>query len=411
MDTIDLSELSFWALPWAEREAAFRTLRQERPIAFFPEPEVPGLPRGPGFYAITRHADIVEMSGRPDVFCSGQGATTIPDLPTEMNEFYGSMINMDDPRHQRLRGLVSRRFTPRMVQGVMDNVERVATRVIDDVVAHEEVDFVPTIASRLPLIVICDLMGIPASEHQRIFEFSNVILSGGDPEFIPEGVNPIAAFLEAGSQMAAIVRDLAAERAVHPQDDLTSALANGHLDGGRLTDDEIASFFILLAVAGSETTRTAISHGLVALEQHPEQRAIWQTEFERVAPTAVEEIVRWATPVIFMRRTVTQPVVVSGHRFETGDKVALFYNSANRDAAVFSDPDRFDVRRDPNPHVGFGGPGPHFCLGAHLARREVTVMFRELFRRLPGLRTTAPPLQLRSAFINGIKHLPVQTRS
>jgi methyl-branched lipid omega-hydroxylase len=407
---IDISQREFWAWPWADREAAFRTLRRERPIAYFPEPQVPGLPSGPGFYAITRHADILEMSARPDVFCSGQGATSIPDLPTEMNDFYGSMINMDDPRHQRLRGLVSRRFTPRMVQRVMENVERVATRVIDDVIDQGTVDFVPTLAARLPLIVICDMMGIPESEHDTIFQQSNIILSGGDPEYIPEGTDPIGAFMQAGAVLAGIVRELAHYRATHPVDDLTSALANGELDGGRLTDDEIASFFILLAVAGNETTRTAISHGLVALQQHPDQRDIWRNDFAGVANTAVEEIVRWATPVIFMRRTVTQPVTVSGHTFETGDKVALHYNSANRDEAVFPDGDRFDVRRDPNPHVGFGGPGPHFCLGAHLARREILVMFRELFRRLPDLEITGAPDQLRSAFINGIKHLPVRFR-
>jgi cytochrome P450 len=407
VDRIDLADIEFWAKPWAEREGAFRTLRRERPVAHFDEPEIPGVPHGErGWFAITRHADILEMSRRPDAFCSGHGATSIPDMPPQMNDFYGSMINMDDPRHQRLRGIVSRRFTPRMVQNMMDDVDRVARRVVDDVIARGEVEFVSEIAARLPLVVICNLMGIAESHHQFVFDQSNIILSGGDPEFIPEGTDPIMAFLQAGSALAQLVQDLARHRTAHPTDDLTSALVSTAIDGERLTDEEIASFFILLAVAGNETTRTAIAHGLWAFHQHPEQRRLWMEDFDALAPTAVEEIVRWASPVIFMRRTATGPVEVGGHRFDEGDKVALFYNSGNRDEAVFDDPYRFDVRRDPNPHVGFGGPGPHFCLGAHLARREITAMFRELFRRMPDVRPVAEPGQLRSAFINGIKRLP-----
>jgi cytochrome P450 len=407
-DRINLADIEFWARPWAERDAAFATLRRERPLPFYEEPDLPGIVRGPGFYAVTRHADILEISRRPEDFCSSRGATSIPDLPPEMNEFYGSMINMDDPRHQRLRGIVSRRFTPKMVQRVMDDVERIATQVIDDVIARGEAEFVSEIAARLPLIVICNLMGIPPQHHQLVFDQSNIILSGGDPEFIPEGTDPIAAFMQAGFTLAEIVRDLAQHLTKHPGDDLTSALVNTSLDGERLTDDEIASFFILLAVAGNETTRTAISHGLVAFRDYPEQRRIWASDFDAVAPTAVEEIVRWATPVIFMRRTATRDLELSGHKLKEGDKLALFYNSANRDEAVFEDPFRFDVRRDPNPHVGFGGPGPHFCLGAHLARREIQVMFRELFRRLPDIEITEEPAQLRSGFINGIKRMPVR---
>jgi cytochrome P450 len=200
---------------------------------------------------------------------------------------------------------------------------------------------------------------------------------------------------------------LAEDRRVNPRDDLTTALVQAEVDGERLTSAEVASFFILLVVAGNETTRNAISHGVLALTRFPDERARWWADYEAIAPTAVEEIVRWASPVIWMRRTVSEPVEVGGHRFDTGDKVLLFYNSANRDETVFADPYAFDVGRDPNPHIGFGAPGPHFCLGAHLARREITVMFRELFARLPDLEVSGPPAPLRSSFINGIKHLPV----
>ena len=204
-----------------------------------------------------------------------------------------------------------------------------------------------------------------------------------------------------------MMSELGAHKRRHPGDDLTSALVTAELDGERLTDQELASFFILLLAAGNETTRNAITHALMALCTYPDQRALWAADFEAIAPTAVEEIVRWATPVIFMRRTATRDAVVGGHQFHEGDKCILFYNSANRDERVFPDPYRFDVRRDPNFHVGFGGPGPHFCLGAHLARREITVMFRELFNRLPDIHVTGEPDRLRSGFINGIKHLPV----
>ncbi|HEY8513892.1 MAG TPA: cytochrome P450 [Candidatus Binatia bacterium] len=407
LEEINLSTPEFWAAPWERREAAFATLRRERPIAFFEEPEIPFVPKGRGYWAITKHHDILEISRRPEVFCSGQGATSIPDMPPEMNEFFGSMINLDDPRHQRLRGIVSRRFTPRMVQAVMDDVERVTQQVLDRVIDKGEAEFVSEIAAPMPLIIICNMMGIPESQHQLVFEKSNIILSGGDPEYVPPGSNPIQVFMEAGAALAELLRDLAQHRVKHPGEDLTSALVNTSIDGERLSDDEIASFFILLAVAGNETTRTAISHGFVALERNPDQARIWRENFDAVAPTAVEEIVRWASPVIFMRRTVTQPVELSGQKLDTGDKVILYYASANRDEDVFEDPFRFDVRRNPNPHVGFGGPGPHFCLGAHLARREITIMFRELFRRLPDIHSTGAPEQLLSAFINGIKRLPV----
>jgi cytochrome P450 len=271
-------------------------------------------------------------------------------------------------------------------------------------------DFVTEVSQRLPLKIICDMMSIPASLYDFVLAKSNIILSSGDPEYIPEGSDLIQAFMTAGAELAGMMSEIGAHKRQHPGDDLTSALVTAELDGERLSDQDLASFFILLLAAGNETTRNAITHGLLALHEHPEQRAIWERDFEAVAPLAVEEIVRWATPVIFMRRTATRDVMVGGYQFHAGDKCILFYNSANRDERVFVDPYRFDVRRDPNFHVGFGGPGPHFCLGAHLARREITVMFRELFGRLPKLAITSEPDRLRSGFINGIKHLQVELR-
>jgi cytochrome P450 len=407
LEDIDLSDIEFWARPWDERNAAFATLRRENPIAYFPEPIIDPFPEGPGYYAITKMHDILEISRHPEVFCSGQGAVSILDMPTEMNEFYGSLISMDDPRHARLRKIVSGTFTPRMLNAVLDDVEKTAKKVVDKIVEKGEIDFVTDVSMPFPLLVILDMMGIPHSEYDMVLAQSNIILSGGDPDFIPEGVDPITAFLEAGAMLAGLLNELAVLRRATPTDDLLSALVNTEVDGEQLSGDELASFFILLSVAGHETTRTALNHGITHLSQNPDQRALFLADIEGVMSTTVEEIVRYASPVVWMRRTLTQDYVLSGHEFHQGDKVIMFYGSANRDEAVFADPDTFNVLRDPNPHVGFGGPGPHFCLGAHLARREIALMFRELYTRLPDLELAGPPVQLRSSFINGVKSLPI----
>jgi cytochrome P450 len=407
LEDIDLSDIEFWAKPWSERNAAFATLRRENPIAYFPEPILEPFPEGPGYFAITKMHDLLEISRHPEVFCSGQGAVSILDMPADMNEFYGSLISMDDPRHARLRKIVSRTFTPRILNNVLEDVEKTAKRVVDGIVDKGEIDFVKDVSMPFPLLVILDMMGIPHSEFDTVLAQSNIILSGGDPDFIPEGTDPITAFLGAGATLAGLLNDLAVLRRAKPTDDLLSALVNTEVDGEQLSGDELASFFILLSVAGHETTRTALSHGVTHLSQNPDQRARFLADIDGVMPTTVEEIVRYASPVVWMRRTLTQDYVLSGHEFHEGDKIIMYYGSANRDEAIFADPDTFNVLRDPNPHVGFGGPGPHFCLGAHLARREITLMFRELYTRLPDLELAGPPVQLRSSFINGVKSLPV----
>jgi cytochrome P450 len=407
LEDIDLSDIEFWAKPWSERNAAFATLRRENPIAYFPEPILEPFPEGPGYFAITKMHDLLEISRHPEVFCSGQGAVSILDMPADMNEFYGSLISMDDPRHARLRKIVSGTFTPRMLNNVLEDVEKTAKKVVDRIVEKGEIDFVKDVSMPFPLLVILDMMGIPHSEFDTVLAQSNIILSGGDPDFIPEGTDPITAFLGAGATLAGLLNDLAVLRRAKPTDDLLSALVNTEVDGEQLSGDELASFFILLSVAGHETTRTALSHGVTHLSQNPDQRARFLADIDGVMPTTVEEIVRYASPVVWMRRTLTQDYVLSGHEFHEGDKVIMYYGSANRDEAIFADPDTFNVLRDPNPHVGFGGPGPHFCLGAHLARREITLMFRELYTRLPDLELAGPPVQLRSSFINGVKSLPV----
>jgi cytochrome P450 len=408
---IDLSDNAFWGLPLADRAAAFAQLRaQDRP-PFFAEPETPFSEVGPGYYALVRHADIVEASHHPDAFCSGKGATSIADLPVEFNEYFGSMINMDAPRHARLRRIVSRAFSPRMVAKFEDDVRSAAATIVDDLLATGPCDFVSHVAARLPLKIICDMMGIPDDQYDMVLANTNIILSGADPEFMSEDLNEaVTQLLGAGAALAELVTNLATARIQAPADDLVSALVTANIDGEQLTSAELASFFILLVVAGNETTRNALSHGLMLLTEYPDQRALLLADLENRIGGAVEEIVRYSSPVIFMRRTLTRDYSMNGQDYLEGDKVALFYYSANRDESVFADPERFDITRSPNPHVGFGGPGPHFCLGSHLARREVTVMLRELLTRVPDI-TAGEPDRLLSSFINGIKRLPCQFSS
>ena len=408
LDDIRLGDPEFWMTSRDQRDRAFRALRRERPISFHEEPEVPGLGRGPGFWSLTRHADVLEASRNGQLFSSARGGVNIVDQPDFFAELFGSMIAMDDPRHARLRRIVSHGFTPARLKNVLTEVERAAVAIVDAVIDRGQCDFVTDIAAMLPLKIICDMMGIPASEYRFVFDRTNVILGATDPEYVADLSQAIPAILQAGQELATLAEDLCDSRQREPTDDLTSVLVHAEIDGERLTKQEIGSFFVLLTAAGNETTRNAISHGMKALADHPEQRRRWMDDFETIAPTAVEEIVRWATPVIHFRRTATADTTIAGHPIRAGEKVVMWYCSANRDESVFDAPDRFDVTRTPNDHVGFGGPGPHFCLGAQLARREITVMFRELFRRVPDLEVVGEPAYLASMFINGIKHLPCE---
>jgi cytochrome P450 len=404
LDDIDLSDVAFWLEPEEYREAAFRTLRQEAPVRFFAEREFPPLPAGPGYWALTRYDDIWAASRNPQLFCSGRG-TNIPDLPIEIAEFFGSMINMDDPKHLRLRNLVQAGFTPKMVARVEEYVRSKATGIVDGLIerhADGECDFVEEVAAPLPLQIICEMMGIPAEDEKQVFAWTNVILGAGDPDY----GGTFEHLTEISLEMFNYAQALGQARLDRPTDDITSALMHAEVDGQRLGTQEFGSFFILLVVAGNETTRNAISWGMKMLTDHPGQRKIWWDDYAGVAPTAIEEIVRWATPVIHFRRTALADVHIRGVKIAEGDKVVYWYNSANRDEDKFDDPYRFDLRRTPNAHVGYGAGGPHFCLGANLARREITVMFEEIHRRLPDLQITGEPAMLQSNFIHGIKRMP-----
>ncbi len=295
-------------------------------------------------------------------------------------------------------------FTPRMVaqveQAVADRTRGIVERMVE---RHPdgECDFVAEVAAPLPLQIICDMMGIPAEDEERVFHWTNVILGMGDDEVASD----YEVFLQVSQDVGGYAYALAEDRRANPRDDLTTALVVAEVDGERLTSAEIASFFILLITAGNETTRNAISHGLVALTANPGEKETWWADFDGVARTAAEEIVRWSSPVIYMRRTLKDDVDIRGTTIRASEKVAMFYASANRDEDHFPDPYRFDVRRDPNPQVGYGAGGPHFCLGANLARREITMAFRELRAHVPDIHACGEPAILQSGFIHGIKRL------
>lgn len=406
LSDIDLGSLEFWGWDDDRRDGAFATLRREAPVAFFDAATVPGFESGPGHWALTSFEHVHHASRHPEVFSSVPTSVSLSEIDPAVAEFSGSMINLDDPRHLRLRSIVNRAFTPKMVARIEESVRNRAQQLVTDMVAdHPDgaADFVQCLSGPFPLQIICDMMGIPESDQQKIFHWTSVALGVGDKEVASDHDVVIQAVLD----IAAYGMELAESRRAEPADDLTTNLVQAEVDGERLSSAEIASFFMLLSAAGNETTRNAISHGMVALSRYPEAREIWWADFDGVATTAVEEIVRWATPVIFMRRNLTEDVELGGVTMKTGDKVSMWYNSANRDETTFANPWSFDVTRNPNPHLGYGGGGAHFCLGANLARREIRVMFEELHDRIPDIVAVEEPAILHSAFIHGIKRLPV----
>ncbi|MDE0846376.1 MAG: cytochrome P450 [Actinomycetota bacterium] len=403
---INLMDSEVWLQGAEIIDAEIARLHAEAPLDWFEEPlaENEFLQAGPGYWSIIRHADIGTISRNPEIFSSSSGVT-ITDTPPEFTEFFSSMIAMDDPRHARLRRIVSKGFTPRVLGLLEESVQDVARNIVDGMSHLGSCDFVTEVAAAVPLKIVCDLMGIPDSEFSRVFENSNVILGIQDPEFAPQDVDFITALLDAGADLAALMGDVAELKRGGDGQDLTSILVNANLEDDQLTSADLASFFVLLVVAGNETTRNAISWGLKYLTDNPSQRDLWIADFDALAGPAVEEIVRLASPVTYMRRTVRQDTTLGKTKLKEGDKLAMFYLAANRDPSVFENPNAFNILRNPNPQYGYGGPGPHFCLGAHLARREISVIFRELFKRLPDIRSVGEPDTLQSSFIHGVKHL------
>lgn len=414
MPAIDTDELEFtplidlrwWQDSPGERAALYTRLREAGGPVFV-RTNRPDAPRARGFWAVGTHADIVDVSRRPAEFSSGQG-TQIFDQTPQMREYRGSIIDMDDPEHVRLRRIVARGFTPKILSALRGLVEVTTAEILDEMPASGECDFVTAFATLLPLRIIDNMLGVPHEHEQFILTVTNVVLGASDPEYVADQSQAgiAAAVTQASEKLIDLLKGIAEDRIAHPGDDVISKLVTS--DEENLTPQELAKFFILLIGAGNETTRNALTHGLHILTHHPQQRDKLLADYDTLAPPAIEEILRYASPVIHMRRTVTRDGVSleSGtHTFNTGDKVVVWYPAANRDERVFDNPEVFDIARTPNNHVAFGGPGPHFCLGAHLARLELTVAFKMLYDRYPDIVSAGGPVLLRSNFVNGIKHL------
>ncbi|MFE4449391.1 cytochrome P450 [Streptomyces sp. NPDC056796] len=399
----DLADPAFWRLPRAERLAAFARLRElGAPVRFTPRTGS----RTP-FHALVRYDDVRAASRRPQHFASAPGATVPEPAPWAKAVFGNSMVNMDGAEHAGLRRTVSRAFTPRLLAAAEENIGAVARRLVDEMIAEGPGDFMRAAPSRMPFEVICDLMGVPARHRAAIAarvddasEYVGVHRRGRARLRVPgRGLRSLARMQ---LEMAGIAR----ERRRSPADDVISALVRADVDGQGLSSRQLGAFFSLLLVAGVETTRNAIAHGLVLLSAHPDQRALLESDFDRYADGAVDEIVRHSTPIIQFRRTVAAACSLGGRTFLPGEKVVLLYASANRDASVFDDPDAFDITRSPNPHLGYGGGGPHHCLGAHLAKLEMKALFREMLTRLGDVRISGEPVLVDSNFDNRVRSLP-----
>jgi cytochrome P450 len=411
-----------------------RRLRADTPVAWVDEPALHGQPAGPGFWLVLRHADVERVLRDPATFSSWLGATQVRDA-ADLDWVRRMMLNMDPPDHSRLRRLLTRSFTPRAVAALTEAIQATAARLVDRMVAgarEGRSDFAKDVAADLPLLTLADVLGVPAEDRWLMFDWSNRVIGWQDPDYatsaafdgtggtamarevlalrpVPDadGRMPDPRTRAGMPDLYAYARLLAEEKRRAPGNDVMSILlAQVDEGGGRVSDAEFENTFWLFAVAGNETLRNGLPGGLIALLQHPEQLAVLRTD-PSLLPGAVDEMLRWWTPVMVFRRTATRDVELAGVRIGAGDKVVVSFTSANRDESVFADPDRFDVRRSPNPHLSFGH-GPHFCLGGQLARAQMRALFGELLRRTERLELDGSPALLRSTFQRGVKRLPVR---
>ncbi|MGO8966641.1 cytochrome P450 [Mycobacterium sp.] len=405
-DPIDLSSRAFWSTSAQERERSFAELRAERPVSWHPpvEDALMADPDDPGYWAITRRDDIVAVSRDNEAFRSGKGVL-FENVPEELLEASQSFLAMDPPRHTFLRKLVSAAFTPRQVRRIEDSIKANAKTVVEELkAAGSGVDFVEHCGKELPIRTLSDMVGIPESERQRVAHAADAMGSWADPVYLA-GRNPLEVLFEAQMYIHQVAFGLAADRRENPGDDLFSALVNAEVDGDRLADADIAAFFVLLAVAGNDTTRQTTSHALKALTDFPDQRAWLLEDFDNRIGGAVEEFIRWASPVMTFRRTAAKDLELGGHVISAGEKVVMFYSSGNWDTEVFEHPERLNLSRSPNPHVGFGGGGVHFCLGAHVARAQLRAIFGELLRQLPDIQA-GDPAYVPGNFFHSIRSMP-----
>ncbi len=394
---IDLTDASVWeqAAPheWLDR------LRSEDPVHWHEESD------GPGFWALTRHADVRTASMSPGAFSSWLGGPLRLDDPDSLEQVRMVIIGMDPPDHRTFRNIVAKAFTPKMINRIADALRAETRRVVQEMRDRDRCDFVPDVAARIPMWSISELMGVPVADRQRMYELSHSLIDDQDPEVAPSAETSVVA----SAELFGYATDMAARLRAQPTDNLTSLLLAAEVNGRVLTDVEFTLFFIFLIVAGNETTRTASSHGLIALLDHPDALRALERD-PALIPGAVEEILRWEPPIHHFRRTATEAVDLGGQRIQAGDKVLMWYAGANRDPAVFDDPHTFRIDRTPNLQLSFG-VGEHFCLGANLARLSLRLLVEELLANVREIELAAPPRRLHSNLINGIKELQITYRN
>jgi cytochrome P450 len=403
--TPNVSSLAFWSQPASARALTFAELRRSMPVSF-QEPSDFGMVRSArGFWAVTRHEDVVHVSRSPDLFCSGQGVG-LGEVPVDLLELNASFLVMDAPRQTALRRVVSGAFTPRRVAQLQDRIQTEAWHIVDEFIEGGGGDVVQDFARKLPLWTISEMMGVPESMRSDLYSAAEAQMTAQDPEFAGDDNERATLAIEAGVTMHRIAAELLAERRVNPSDDILSTLVHSELDGQPLSDQMLGGIFVLFSTAGNDTTKTTTSQAVKLFADHPGQWDLLVKDGDLLG-TAVEELLRTASPVIHFRRTATTDTTLGDTQIAEGDAVVMFYESANHDDSVFSDPDRFDITRSPNPHVGFGGGGPHFCLGANLARAQLRSLFSRLAERVSSIECGEPDY-LVSNFINGIKRMPVK---
>jgi cytochrome P450 len=403
-DPVSISPVEFWAMTADEREKSFKTLRDERPLSWHPPIEGALLPvEIDGVWAVTRHEDISHVSKNPELFCSGQGVM-IEAVPDDILDAAQSFLAMDAPQHSTLRRLISSVFTPRQVAKIQDQVNNQAVRIVDDLITTTDGDFVEQVSKKLPMWTVYEMIGLPEEQRDEAAHHADGMVSWADTD-VAAGREPGQVINDSLVGLLTLGLELAEQRRAAPGNDLMSQLVQAEVDGRQLTDDELGAFFVLLSVAGNDTTRNTISLTTMALQQHPEQRALLERDYDATIKVAIEEFVRWGSPVMTFRRTATQDTVLREQEIKQGDWVLMIYSSGNRDERVFADPYKFDLTRKPNPHVGFGGGGPHFCMGAFLAKMQLEAFFRELIFRAPTLRVGQPEY-LTGNFVHAVKSLP-----
>jgi cholest-4-en-3-one 26-monooxygenase len=377
-------------------------MRKVAPIWWNEQPKGVGAFGDGGYWVVTKHKDVKEVSRRSDVF-SSNAKTALPRYredadPDSLERGKVVLLNQDAPHHTHLRKIISRAFTPRAIECLREELDQRAQNIVKAAAAEGSGDFVEQVSCELPLQAIAGLMGVPLDDRKKLFDWSNQMVGEMDPEFANnDGLTASVELITYGMQ-------LAAERADKPGEDLVTKLVQADVEGHRLSEDEFGFFVILLAVAGNETTRNSITQGMMAFTEFPDQ---WELFKKERPATAADEIVRWATPVTSFQRTALEDIELSGVKIEKGQRVVMFYRSANFDEDVFDDPYSFNILRDPNPHVGFGGTGAHYCIGANLARMTIDLIFNAIADQMPDLTPISPPERLRSGWLNGIKHWQV----